>query len=62
VRCIGRYSECLQSGAPFRTTIADGVAAQKLADAAALSLVSICAHHRPIGARVDPDRPGCFAL
>lgn len=30
----------LQSGASFRTTIADGVAAQKLADAAALSLAS----------------------
>jgi myo-inositol 2-dehydrogenase/D-chiro-inositol 1-dehydrogenase len=27
----------LQSGAPFRTTVADGVAAQKLADAATQS-------------------------
>ncbi len=34
------FFECLQSGAPFRTTIDDGVAAQKLADAAALSLAS----------------------
>ncbi|HEY4065988.1 MAG TPA: inositol 2-dehydrogenase [Burkholderiaceae bacterium] len=34
------FFECLQSGAPFRTTIADGVAAQKLADAAARSLES----------------------
>lgn len=31
------FFECLQSGAPFRTTIADGVAAQLLADAAAAS-------------------------
>lgn len=35
---ITHFFECLQSGAPFRTTIADGVAAQKLADAAAQSL------------------------
>jgi myo-inositol 2-dehydrogenase / D-chiro-inositol 1-dehydrogenase len=34
------FFECLQSGAPFRTTIDDGVAAQKLADAAAQSLAS----------------------
>jgi myo-inositol 2-dehydrogenase/D-chiro-inositol 1-dehydrogenase len=34
------FFECLQTGAPFRTTIADGVAAQKLADAAAQSLAS----------------------
>jgi myo-inositol 2-dehydrogenase / D-chiro-inositol 1-dehydrogenase len=34
------FFECLQTGAPFRTTIADGVAAQKLADAAAKSLAS----------------------
>jgi myo-inositol 2-dehydrogenase / D-chiro-inositol 1-dehydrogenase len=34
------FFECLQTGAPFRTTIADGVAAQKLADAAATSLAS----------------------
>jgi myo-inositol 2-dehydrogenase / D-chiro-inositol 1-dehydrogenase len=34
------FLECLQTGAPFRTTIADGVAAQKLADAAATSLAS----------------------
>ncbi len=34
------FFECLQSGAPFRTTIEDGVAAQKLADAAAKSLTS----------------------
>lgn len=31
---IAHFFECLQSGAPFRTTIADGVAAQQLADAA----------------------------
>jgi myo-inositol 2-dehydrogenase/D-chiro-inositol 1-dehydrogenase len=31
------FFECLQSGQPFRTTVADGVAAQKLADAAAQS-------------------------
>ena len=37
---LAHFFECLQSGAPFRTTIADGVAAQKLADAAASSLES----------------------
>jgi myo-inositol 2-dehydrogenase/D-chiro-inositol 1-dehydrogenase len=31
---VTHFFECLQSGQPFRTTIADGVAAQKLADAA----------------------------
>jgi myo-inositol 2-dehydrogenase/D-chiro-inositol 1-dehydrogenase len=31
---IEHFFECLQSGAAFRTTVADGVAAQKLADAA----------------------------
>ncbi|WP_077035991.1 inositol 2-dehydrogenase [Pelomonas sp. KK5] len=31
---IAHFFECLQSGAPFRTTVADGVAAQRLADAA----------------------------
>ena len=35
---VAHFFECLQSGAPFRTTIEDGVAAQKLADAAAESL------------------------
>ncbi|HEX6705774.1 MAG TPA: inositol 2-dehydrogenase [Albitalea sp.] len=34
---VAHFFECLQSGAPFRTTIADGVAAQKLADAASES-------------------------
>ena len=34
---IAHFFECLQSGASFRTTIADGVAAQELADAAAES-------------------------
>ena len=34
---IEHFFECLQSGAPFKTTVADGVAAQKLADAATLS-------------------------
>lgn len=34
---ITHFFECLQSGAPFRTSIADGVAAQRLAEAAALS-------------------------
>ena len=34
---IAHFFECLQSGAAFRTTIADGVAAQELADAAAES-------------------------
>ena len=37
---ITHFFECLQSGAPFRTTVADGVAAQKLADAATLSAQS----------------------
>jgi myo-inositol 2-dehydrogenase/D-chiro-inositol 1-dehydrogenase len=37
---IAHFFECLQSGQAFRTSIADGVAAQKLADAAALSLQS----------------------
>ena len=31
---ITHFFECLQSGQPFRTTVEDGVAAQKLADAA----------------------------
>jgi len=35
---LAHFFECLQTGQPFRTTIADGVAAQKLADAAAESL------------------------
>jgi myo-inositol 2-dehydrogenase/D-chiro-inositol 1-dehydrogenase len=34
---VAHFFECLHSGAPFRTTIADGVAAQKLADAATTS-------------------------
>ncbi len=34
---VTHFFECLQSGQPFRTTIADGVAAQKLADAATAS-------------------------
>ncbi len=34
---MAHFFECLQSGKPFRTTIEDGVAAQKLADAAARS-------------------------
>ena len=34
---IAHFFECLQSGAAFRTTVADGVAAQELADAAAES-------------------------
>jgi myo-inositol 2-dehydrogenase / D-chiro-inositol 1-dehydrogenase len=37
---LAHFFECLQSGKPFRTTIEDGVAAQKLADAAAQSLES----------------------
>jgi myo-inositol 2-dehydrogenase/D-chiro-inositol 1-dehydrogenase len=37
---IEHFFECLQSGAPFRTTVADGVAAQKLADAATQSAQS----------------------
>ncbi len=34
---IEHFFDCLQSGKPFRTTVADGVAAQKLADAATQS-------------------------
>jgi myo-inositol 2-dehydrogenase/D-chiro-inositol 1-dehydrogenase len=34
---LAHFFECLQSGAAFRTTITDGVAAQKLADAATAS-------------------------
>ena len=37
---ITHFFECLQSGAAFKTTVADGVAAQKLADAAAHSFES----------------------
>ena len=37
---LAHFFECLHSGQPFRTTVADGVAAQKLADAAAQSLAS----------------------
>ena len=37
---ITHFFECLQSGQPFRTTVADGVAAQKLADAATESAQS----------------------
>lgn len=37
---VTHFFECLQTGQPFRTTIEDGVAAQKLADAAAQSLES----------------------
>ncbi len=37
---IEHFFECLQSGAAFKTTVADGVAAQKLADAATLSAQS----------------------
>ena len=37
---LAHFFECLQSGQPFRTTIADGVAAQRLAEAAAQSLQS----------------------
>ena len=37
---IAHFFDCLQTGKAFRTSIADGVAAQKLADAAALSLQS----------------------
>ncbi len=37
---ITHFFECLQSGAAFRTTVADGVAAQKLADAATESAKS----------------------
>jgi len=35
---LAHFFDCLQTGKPFRTTIEDGVAAQKLADAAAQSL------------------------
>jgi myo-inositol 2-dehydrogenase/D-chiro-inositol 1-dehydrogenase len=31
---LAHFFECLQSGDPFRTTIEDGVAAQRLAEAA----------------------------
>lgn len=34
---IAHFFECLQTGAPFKTTVADGVAAQLLADAASES-------------------------
>ncbi len=34
---LTHFFECLQAGRPFRTTVADGVEAQKLADAAAQS-------------------------
>lgn len=37
---IAHFFECLQTGTPFKTTVADGVAAQKLADAAAESCKS----------------------
>ena len=37
---IAHFFECLQSGAAFRTTVADGLAAQELADAAAHSAKS----------------------
>ena len=37
---LAHFFESLLSGKPFRTGIADGVEAQKLADAAALSLAS----------------------
>jgi myo-inositol 2-dehydrogenase / D-chiro-inositol 1-dehydrogenase len=37
---IAHFFECLQSGQPFKTTIQDGVMAQKLADAAAQSAES----------------------
>jgi myo-inositol 2-dehydrogenase / D-chiro-inositol 1-dehydrogenase len=37
---ITHFFDCLQSGAPFKTTVADGVAAQKLADAASESCKS----------------------
>lgn len=37
---ITHFFECLRSGVPFRTSIADGVAAQKLADAATESCKS----------------------
>ncbi len=37
---MAHFFECLQSGAAFRTTVADGLAAQELADAAAQSAQS----------------------
>ncbi len=37
---LAHFFDCLQTGKPFRTSIEDGVAAQKLADAAAQSLES----------------------
>ena len=37
---LAHFFDCLQSGKPFRTSITDGVEAQKLADAAAQSLAS----------------------
>jgi myo-inositol 2-dehydrogenase/D-chiro-inositol 1-dehydrogenase len=37
---MAHFFECLQTGTPFKTTVADGVAAQKLADAAAESCKS----------------------
>jgi myo-inositol 2-dehydrogenase / D-chiro-inositol 1-dehydrogenase len=37
---LAHFFECLHNGQPFRSTVADGVAAQKLADAAAQSLAS----------------------
>jgi myo-inositol 2-dehydrogenase/D-chiro-inositol 1-dehydrogenase len=37
---IAHFFECLQTGAAFKTTVADGVAAQKLADAATESYKS----------------------
>jgi myo-inositol 2-dehydrogenase/D-chiro-inositol 1-dehydrogenase len=41
---IAHFFECLQSGGKFRTTVADGVKAQILADAAAES----CASGQPV--------------
>jgi myo-inositol 2-dehydrogenase / D-chiro-inositol 1-dehydrogenase len=37
---LAHFFDCLQTGRPFQTTVADGVAAQKLADAAANSLAT----------------------
>ncbi|MEO6855968.1 MAG: Gfo/Idh/MocA family oxidoreductase, partial [Rhodoferax sp.] len=34
---IAHFFDCLQNGTPFKTTVADGVAAQRLADAASES-------------------------
>ncbi|MEO8859222.1 MAG: inositol 2-dehydrogenase [Burkholderiaceae bacterium] len=42
---MAHFFECLQSGAPVRTSIADGVAAQRLADAASQS----CDSGQPVG-------------